>query len=380
MKAFTIDVPDPVLDDLRARLARTRFPDQLEGTAWEYGTELGYLRDLCTYWREGFDWRSQESRLNRIPQFRSQVGDLGLHFLHARSPEADALPLLISHGWPGTVFEFIKIVGPLSDPVSHGGDARDAFHVICPSLPGYGFSDAPRRPGFDVRGIAETFAALMDDLGYTRYGVQGGDWGAFVSTWLADFSPEKVCGLHLNMVVAGPPPGLEDPNEGLSMGELAALADMAKFAAQETGYQQIQGTKPQTLGYALNDSPAGLAAWLVEKLRSWTDCNGDVDAYLGRDEILTQIMLYWVTGSITSSMRLYCENNRSRRYAPAERIEVPTAGAIFPRELMRPPRRWAEARYNIVRWTEMPRGGHFAAMEQPELLVEDIRAFFRELR
>ncbi len=377
---FQIHVPDAVLQDLQERLSRTRFPDQLVGAGWSYGTELTYLRELCNYWREKFDWDAQEQVLNRFDHFRTQIDGLSIHFVHARSREPDALPLLLLHGWPDSVFGFYKVIGPLTDPVAHGGNREDAFDVICPSLPGYGFSDAPRQAGFDVRSMADLMAKLMAELGVTRYGAQGGDWGAVIASHLGVVDPSHVCGVHLNMAVAGPPQG-EDPAQELSPKELEALADYGHFQTEETGYQAIQGTKPQSLGYGLNDSPAGLAAWIVEKFRSWSDCDGDVERRFTRDELLTNIMIYWVTGSITSSTRLYCESRRAGRFGPlAERVEVPTGCAIFPKEIYRAPRRWAERTYNITRWTEMPRGGHFAALEEPELLVEDIRSFFRSVR
>jgi microsomal epoxide hydrolase len=381
MERFEVRIPDAVLDDLRERLSRTRFPDQLEGADWDYGTELGYLKSLCDFWRDGFDWRAQERELNRFDQFKTAIDGLGVHFIHARSKAPHALPIVISHGWPGSIFEFTKIINPLRDPVAHGGRAEDAFHVVCPSIPGYGFSDPPRGPGFDVKSVAGTIAKLMEKLGYTRYGAQGGDWGAIITSWLALLEPERVCGLHLNMVAAGPPEGAENPAGGLSPKELQGLADIGQFMEREAGYQQIQGTKPQTLGYGLNDSPAGLAAWIVEKFRTWSDCDGDVEQRFSKDELLTNIMIYWVTQSITSSTRLYCETRRAKRFGPVpERVMVPTGAAIFPREIIRPPRKWAEERYNITRWTEMPSGGHFAALEEPALLVEDIRAFYRDLR
>ena len=385
MERFEVRVEDSVLEDLRERLARARYPGELDAAGWDYGTELGYLQELCRYWREEYDWRAEEARLNRFDHYRTEVaspeGPLRVHFIHQRSPVEDALPLLITHGWPGSVFEFHKIIEPLTDPERFGGRREDAFHVVCPSMPGYGFSDAPRKPGFDVRAVAETLDALMQKLGYRRYGAQGGDWGAIVTTLLGRLAPERVLGIHLNMVVAGPPPGDPNPLEGLAPHEARALQDMAAFQKNETGYQQIQGTKPQTLGYALHDSPVGLAAWIVEKFRTWSDCGGDVESRFTRDELLTNIMIYWVTGSITSSMRLYCETMRAGRFGPADgRVEVPTGAAIFPKEIIRPPRRWAEAAFDIRRWTEMPSGGHFAALEEPELLVEDLRAFFREIR
>jgi len=381
MERFEIRVSNAVLDDLRERLSRTRFPDQLDGAGWDYGTELGYLRELCNYWLEKFDWREVERRLNRFDQYKTDVDGLGIHFIHARSKEPGALPLILSHGWPGSIFLFSKVIEPLRNPVAHGGSAEDAFHVVCPSLPGYAFSDRPRRPGFDVRSVAETFIKLMEKLGYTRYGAQGGDWGSIITTWMGLLASDRLCGIHLNMVVAGPPPGVENPGEGLTPKEQQDVADLMAFQKDETGYQSIQGSKPQTLGYGLNDSPAGLAAWIVEKFRTWSDCDGDVERRYTKDDLLTNVMIYWITQSITSSTRLYYESMHSGRFAPAsDPITVPTGAAIFPREIIRPPRKWAEAAFNITRWTEMPSGGHFAALEEPELLVEDIRAFYRDLR
>jgi microsomal epoxide hydrolase len=380
VERFEVHVPDMLLRDLRERLARSRFPDQVEGAGWSYGTELTYLRELCNYWRESFDWRAQERILNRFDQFRMQLDGLSVHFVHVRSREPRALPLLLLHGWPDSIFGFSKVIGPLTDPAAHGGNREDAFDIICPSLPGYGFSDAPRQAGFDVRAMAELMAKLMAGLGYSRYGAQGGDWGAVISSHLGIVDPSHVCGIHLNMVVAGPPQG-GDPAEGLSPKELEALADYGHFQREETGYQAIQGTKPQTLGYGLNESPAGLAAWILEKFCTWSDCDGDVERCFTRDELLTNIMIYWVTGSITSSTRLYCESRRSGRFGPlGERVKVPTGCAIFPKEIYRAPRRWAEGTYNVTHWTEMPNGGHFAALEEPDLLVEDIRTFFRSVR
>jgi microsomal epoxide hydrolase len=384
MKPFRVDVPDPVLDDLRARLARTRWPNQLEGAGWDYGTELGYLQDLCAYWRDVFDWRAQEARLNRWEHFTDEIDGQRIHFLHARSPEADALPLVITHGWPGSIVEFLEVIEPLRDPRAHGGAAADAFHVVCPSLPGYGFSGPTRERGWNPGRVARAWATLMSRLGYSRYGAQGGDWGAIVTGQLARLDPGHVCGIHLNMVTAGQPPGF-DPAR-LTDSEKRALADMAAFVDQGSGYMRIQGTRPQSLGYGLEDSPAGLAGWIVEKFRAWSDCadasgERDVERAFTRDELLTNLTVYWATGTATSSARLYCETLRAGGFGgPAGRIEVPTGCAIFPGEILRPPRAWAEAAYDVRRWTEMPRGGHFAAFEQPELFVEDVRAFFRELR
>jgi len=316
--------------------------------------------------------------LNEFDQFKTVIDDLDIHFIHQRSPEPDAVPLIITHGWPGSIAEFTKIIGPLTDPVAHGGDAEDAFHVVAPSMPGYGFSDKPRSPGFGPEQIAEVNAALMARLGYERYGIQGGDWGSIVSSRHAFNHPEQAIGLHLNMLVGGPPPG-GDPTDGVPAVELLRWHAIRRVAA-ESGYSQIQGTKPQTLGYALNDSPAGQAAWIVEKFRAWCDCNGDPESIFTRDEMLTNITIYWVTQTATSSARLYYESSRAPTSGPMGRIEVPTGAAIFPYELFITPRKWAEASYNITHWTEMPRGGHFAAMEQPELFVEDLRSFFRPLR
>jgi pimeloyl-ACP methyl ester carboxylesterase len=376
-----IEVPEEVLDDLRRRLATARFPDQIPGSGWGYGTDGAYLRELCGYWREKYDWRAQEAELNRLDHFRTSIDGQNVHFVHARSQLPGALPLLITHGWPGSIYEFHKIIGPLVDPVAHGGSPADAFHVICPSIPGYGFSGPTRESGWDVRRVADTWKKLMARIGYGRYGAQGGDWGSIITTQLALVDPEHVVGIHLNMVVAGAPPGAANPMEGVTPEEMKGLADMGEFVKNETAYQQIQGTKPQTLGYALNDSPVGLAAWIVEKFRTWSDCGGDVERRFSKDELLTNIMIYWVTQTINSSVRLYCETMRSGRFAAAaERVRVPTGCSIFPKELYRPPRRWAEAHYDVVQWSTHASGGHFAALEEPAALVEDLRSFFRKLR
>ena len=380
IRPFEITVPDSVLDDLKLRLEQTRLPDQLDGVGWDYGTELDYLTDLITYWREEFDWRAQEQQLNQFDQFKTRIDDLDIHFIHQRSPEADAIPMIITHGWPGSIAEFTKIIGPLTDPVAHGGAAEDAFHVVAPSMPGYGFSDKPRSRGFGPEQIAEVNAALMARLGYERYGIQGGDWGSIVSSRHAFNHPEQAIGLHLNMLVGGPPPG-GDPTDGVPPEELErSQARRSFYTTAESGYSQIQGTKPQTLGYGLNDSPVGQAAWIVEKFRAWCDCNGDPETIFTRDELLTNITIYWVTQTATSSARLYYESGRAPTSGPMGRIEVPTGVAVFPFELFISPRKWAEAQYNITHWTEMPRGGHFAAMEQPDLFVADLRTFFTPLR
>jgi pimeloyl-ACP methyl ester carboxylesterase len=383
---FRIHIPDDVLNDLRDRLRRTRWPDQIAGSGWSYGTDGAYLRELVAYWIERFDWRAQEAALNRFAHFRADVDGFGLHFIHQRGRGPDPVPLLISHGWPGSFVEFTEIIGPLTDPAAHGGDAADAFDLVIPSLPGYGFSDRPREPGMDVMRVAALFARLMEGLGYQHWGAQGGDWGSAISTALGTAFSDRVRGVHLNMLIAARPPS--DPS-ALPEAERQMLERFNRFRAEETGYMQIQGTKPQTLGYGLNDSPAGLAAWIVEKFRTWSDCGGDVERRFTKDRLLTNITLYWVTESINSSIRLYYEtiHNPALRGGlgagggdPVFKVTVPTGAAIFPAELYAPPRSWAEKTYNITRWTEMPAGGHFAAMEEPAALVEDIRAFFRPLR
>lgn len=379
VRPFTIRVADSVLADLKARLANPRIPDPLQGDGWALGTDVRYLRELTTYWRERFDWRAAERRLNQMEQFTTVIDGLTVHFVHRRSKHPNAFPLLVTHGWPGSIAEFTKIIGPLTDPVAHGGQAADAFHVVMPSIPGFAFSDKPREPGWDPARIAKLEASLMARLGYTRYGAQGGDWGSIISTQVALTDAAHVAGLHLNMCFGAAPAGT-DPNEGLTEAERERLKVRQIFQAEETGYQQIQGTKPQTIGIALNDSPVGLAAWIVEKFRTWCDCDGNPESVFTRDELLTNITLYWVTQTAASSARIYYESRHPLTTQPARRIETPTACADFPKEIIWSPRRWLEARYNITRWTVMPRGGHFAAMEQPQLLVEDVRAFFRGLR
>jgi len=379
VERFHINIHDSVLEDLRDRLGQARLPSQIDGAGWTYGTDREYLDELLDYWHDHFDWRAVEARLNAYENFLVDIDGLRVHFIHRRSPHEGALPLVITHGWPGSVLEFLKIIDPLADPVAHGGSAEDAFHVVCPSIPGYGFSEAPRRAGFDVKRVAETVAHLMSTLGYERYGAQGGDWGAMVSSYLGRIDSEHCCGIHLNMVPVPRPP--DDELSSLSESEMASLEEARKTMREKTGYQAIQSTRPQTLGYALNDSPAGLAAWIVEKFQEWSDCDGDVGRRFTKDELLANITLYWVTETITSSMRLYYESRASGRFGPvAERVWVPTGCAIFPREMYKPPRRWAEAVYNVVHWKEMAAGGHFAAMEEPEALVTDIRDFFRKVR
>ena len=379
IRPFTIEIANDALTDLDERLARTRLPDQIPGTDWDYGTNRSYLEELLAYWQDGFDWRAQERMLNEFDQFKTVVDGVDVHFIHQRSAVVGATPLLLTHGWPGSFVEFTKIIGPLTDPEAYGGDPADAFHVVIPSLPGYAFSGKPTERGYNPERMADVLAGLMERLGYERYGAQGGDWGAIINRVLAAHYGDRLIGLHSNFMTAGPPPGSADPNEGVSAEEQERRRERAEAFAAARGYQAIQGTKPQTLGYGLNDSPAGLAAWIVEKFHGWSDNDGNVESAFTKDEMLTNITLYWVTGTITSSSRIYYESRNTPPTRPVGYINVPTGAAIFPKEISFAPRRWAEARYNIVRWTLMPRGGHFAALEEPELLVDDIRAFFREL-
>lgn len=373
MKSFEIAIPQAVLDDLNERLARTRLIDPLPGEPWASGTDRAWLQDLCAYWRDGFDWRAQERALNRLEHFRTTIDGQELHLVHARSKHADALPLLLTHGWPGSVLEFMKVIGPLTDPEAHGGSADDAFHVVCPSLPGYGFSGPPLA-GCHVKRIAELQAKLMAELGYERYGAQGGDWGAIITTWMGALDAAHLAGIHLNMLIAPPP---ANPAEGASPEELARLGSLPDV---QNVYMTVHNTNPDTLAMALNDSPAGLASWIGHKFREWTDCDGDVESAFTRDELLANVTLYWVTGTIGSSLRIYSETHRAGLAMGPGRVEVPTGCASFPGEPYRVPRAWMEAAFNVTRFTEMPRGGHFAALQVPELLVDDVRAFFRDLR
>ena len=377
-EAFTIAIADSALEDLHRRLRDTRWPEQMAGSEdWSAGAPLDYVRQVTDYWRDSFDWRAQERQLNELPHYLAEVDGLKLHFVHQPSPHPHAIPLVLTHGWPGSFVEFQRLVGPLSEPEKHGGDAADAFHVICPSLPGYTFSQAPAQGGFNTARIAQLQHQLVRGLGYDRYAVQGGDWGAMVSSAMARQYPQDCLGLHLNMVVALPPQE-GDPMQGVDEEEMQDLAAVQHWQSDGAGYFRIQATRPNTLGFALTDSPAGLAAWILEKFRDWSDCDGDIAKTLDLDQVLTNISLYWFTGSITSAARLYYEEERGERdFSP---VQVATAGAIFPHELMKPPRAWAEQMYQIERWTRMPKGGHFAALEEPDLLLEDIRTFFRTLR
>lgn len=364
IEPFTITVPDAVLTDLHDRLDRARLPNQITGIGWEQGTERGYLVGLLDHWRHRYDWRATEARLNRYPQFVAEIDGQRIHLLHAVSPNPDAIPLLITHGWPGSILEFLDVLDPLTE----------TFHVVTPSLPGFTFSGETTERGWHPRRIAAAFAEVMRRLGYERYGLQGGDWGSLVSANLADLHPERIIGLHLNMVAVAP----RRPDELVTDAEQAALERHREWRRTGVGYQEIQGTRPQSLGYGLQDSPVGLAAWIVEKFREWS--HGDITEAFTLDRLLDNITAYWVTGTAASSGRIYWEMRQAGREAvPERRIDVPTAVAMFPGEMSYPPRVRIEAAYNVVRWSTPARGGHFAAMEAPGDFVADVREFFAGL-
>lgn len=394
VEPFVVDVPEAVLDDLRDRLTRTRFPEQVAeegveevaeeaagqgraGAAWEAGMPVAYLRELVAYWLHDYNWRAQEARLNELPQIRTTVDGQPVHAVHARSPHRGALPLLLTHGWPGSIVELQEVIPRLVDPPAYGGRAQDACHVVAPSLPGYAFSGPTRDPGWDVVRIARAFAVLMDRLGHRRYVAQGGDWGAQVTTWVAALDPRHCAALHLTMPIGHRP---AEPGP-LTAEERADVEAMARFQREEGGYAHEQGTRPHTVGAALDDSPAGLLAWIVEKFRAWSDCDGHPETCFTKDQLLTNVMLYWTTRTATSAARLYWETNRSGALTtPPPFVTVPTGVARYPKEPIRWPRAWVERQYHVTSWTTMPRGGHFAAMEQPELFVEDLRDFLRTVR
>jgi len=377
IEEFQIQIDDSALEDLRGRLARARLPDALDGTGWECGIPVAYLRELVDTWRDEYDWRSHERDLNTFENFRTSIDGQAIHFIHARSPHADALPLLITHGWPGSIVEFLDVIPRLTRPEEHGGDPSDAFHVVAPSLPGYGFSGPTHERGWNIPRIAKAFIALMARLGYARYGAQGGDWGAQVTTRIGALDPEHLAGIHLNMAIGVRP----EEKIPLSDEDKADLAAMGKFQNDGSGYAMQQGTRPQTLGVGLNDSPAGLLAWIVEKFQAWSDCDGHPENAFTRDQLITNVMLYWLTQTATSSARLYWESRQGGMWNERpEYVAVPTGVARYPKEVVRFPRSWVEQQYNVTHWAEMPRGGHFAAMEQPEPFVEDLRRFFRTVR
>ena len=377
IRPFRIDIPQSALDDLRERLARTRWPAELPGSGWEAGAPVGYLKGLAEYWATGYDWRAHEARLNEFPQFTTVIDGQTVHFLHVRSAEPAAMPLIITHGWPGSVVEFMNIIGPLTDPASHGGDPADAFHVVAPSLPGFGFSTPLAGPGWDTSRVAQAWAELMPRLGYDRYAAQGGDTGSTVSPELGRVDPEHVIGVHVNNLGTFPS---GDPAElaGLTEADQARLALLGTWGREMSGYAIVQSTRPQTLAYALTNSPAGQLAWIIEKFKEWTDpaSNLPEDA-VDRDLILTDVSLYWLTATAGSAARIYFEGARSWGQA-RPRSPVPTGVAVFPGDTTLRP--LAERDHNIVHWSEFSRGGHFAAMEAPDLLVGDVRDFFRRFR
>ncbi len=377
---FRLHVADAALTDLQERLSRTRLPDQTPGEYWAYGTDVGYISTLVDYWHDRFDWRTQEARLNAFPQYKVRLQGIDLHFLHVPGKGPDPHPLLLSHGWPGSVFEFLELIPRLTDPEQFGGDPADAFTVIAPSLPGYGLSFTPGQPRFGVEAIADCFAALMNEvLGYQRFGAQGGDWGSFITARLGYAYPDRLSGIHLNMMpIRRDPAMVSNPTRE----ESRFLEELQLWLKEETGYQWIQGTRPQTLAFALTDSPAGLAAWIVEKFRAWSDCGGDLESVFSRDHLLANISFYWLTGAIGSSFWPYYARMHGPWPIPAgETVTVPTGYCEFPREIVRPPRSVAKRTFtNLRRWSVMEGGGHFAAMEQPDALAHEIRILFRTLR
>ncbi len=381
IRPFRIAIPQDDLDDLRARLARTRWPDELPGVGWDYGIPLDYVKELTAYWRDSYDWRTHEATINAFPQFTTTIDGANVHFLHVRSPEPDALPLILTHGWPGSIVEFLDVIGPLTDPVTHGGTAGDAFHLVIPSIPGYGFSGPTHEGGWTTARVATAWAVLMERLGYDRYGAQGGDWGAFISPELGRAAPDHVVGVHVNAASMGFIPfGDVDPDEltTFTAVEKARLERLHTFLNDGNGYFQIQATRPQTLSYALSDSPVGQLAWITEKFNEWTYPSTErPETAIDRERILTNVMIYWLTGTAGSSARLYYENMHSGSWGQPP-ATTPTGVAVFAEDLAI--RRYAEQGNKIVHWSEFDRGGHFAALEAPDLLVGDVRAFFRRFR
>ncbi len=371
---FRIAIPALEIEDLVRRLRDTRWPEPATVGDWSQGVPLPYLQDLCRHWAERYDWPARQERLNSFPQYKTTIDGLGIHFVHLPSPHAGAVPLILTHGWPGSFVEFLEVIGPLTDPPAHGGDKGDAFHVVVPSLPGYAWSDKPAAPGWDVARTARAWAALMARLGYDRYGAQGGDWGSMVTTSIGAQDPGHVMGIHVNMVIAGPSGDEGEPTEA----EQSALAAMAHYLQYDSGYSQEQATRPQTIGYSLVDSPVGQCAWILDKFWSWTDAAGDPVAALGADRILDNIMVYWLPAAGASSARMYWESFRN---PPRDPVSVPMGASVFPKEILRASKRWASRQYSDIRyWGEPAAGGHFAAFEQPSLFVDEVRAFFRTVR
>ncbi|MGI9284927.1 MAG: epoxide hydrolase family protein [Pseudomonadales bacterium] len=379
IEPYVVNIAEEQLQDLRHRLENARWPDKETPDDWSQGVPLAYMREVCDYWRNDYDWRGWESRLNGFGQYKTTIDGLDIHFLHVRSPHDNALPLIITHGWPGSVVEFHKIIAPLTDPVAHGGNAEDAFHVICPSLPGFGFSDKPTQPGWDVTNIGIAWGELMHRLGYNRYVAQGGDWGAMVTSSMGQTQMRHCAGIHINMPIVAPDPETMDD---LTSQEQSALEGMTYYYDWDSGYSKQQSTRPQTVGYGLADSPSGQAAWILEKFWAWTDCGEGAEKHpekaLTRDELLDNVMMYWLTDSAASSARLYWESFNKPNMEP---ITIPVGCSIFPKEIFRSSRRWAEKRFpQLIHWNELAKGGHFAAFEQPEVFVTELRDCFRQLR
>jgi len=375
---FKYEAPQRALDDLKERLKQTRWPERETARDWSQGVPLTKLQSLVEYWSTDYDWRHCEARLNGFPQFRTKIDGLNIHFLHVRSRHENAMPIILTHGWPGSVIEFLKVIDPLTNPTAHGGRAEDAFHVIAPSLPGFGFSDKPNEPGWNAARIAKAWSELMRRLGYTRYVAQGGDWGSVVTTALAQQRPSGLVGIHLNMLVVFPDPL---PASGLSAAEQKAADAFKRFQTDGFGYYLEQSTRPQTIGYALADSPVGQAAWIYEKFHDWTDNKGDPESALTRDEMLDNITLYWLTDTAASSARIYFEQARLGSINNSGRVELPVGFSIFPREIVPAPRTWAERFFpNLMYWNQLDHGGHFAAFEQPALFAKELRECFRSLR
>jgi epoxide hydrolase len=379
---FTIAIDQSDLEDLRVRLSRTRWPERETVSDWSQGVPLAYVQSLCEYWRTSYDWRSTESRLNAISQYVTEIDGLDIHFFHAPSPHPGALPLVLTSGWPGSIVEFLKVIGPLTDPPRYGGRAEDAFHVVCPTLPGYGFSGKPERPGWNVQRIARAWTVLMQRLGYERYGAQGHDWGNSITTSVGQQDLARVVGIHVIPPIVPPDPATLN---NLTRSEREALVDLQRSAETESGYAAEQSTKPQTVGYGLVDSPVALCAWVVEKFWSWSDHDGDLEPIISRDELLDNVMLYWLTRSGASSARLYWESFAQVsdwfRDTVGDPVSTPTGCSVFPHDVPRPSRRWAAQRYtNIVYWSELDGGGHFAALERPDVFVDELRRFFQLVR
>ncbi|MBD2701228.1 epoxide hydrolase [Spirosoma sp. BT702] len=375
---FQINVPQSVLDDLKERLADTRWPDEIKGSDWDYGTNLDYLKVLTNYWLNTFDWRKQEAMLNQFTQYKANVDGLAIHFIYGKGKGPNPLPLVLTHGWPDSFFRMYKIIPMLTDPEWFGKDPADSFDVIVPTFPGFGFSDKPSKPGFNLGRVAELWHKLMTDtLGYQHYVAAGGDGGAAVSELLGQKYPDSVLGIHLTDVAFQA--SLNADPKTFTEAEKKYSDRMQQVGMQEGAYAMLQGTKPQSLAYGLNDSPVGLAAWIIEKFRTWSDCDGDLESVYTKDELLTNIMIYWITESIGSSIRGYYEETTQSSYKPGGRVNVPVGMAVFPKDNP-PPREFAERGLNIQRWSEMPHGGHFAALEEPEALADEFRAFFRTLR